>query len=152
MRYDILLAIKPKYAEMIYAGEKKYELRKKMPKLLYVDEGASFAHRNMRIKIFIYESSPVQRVTGYMVFGQIVCEDVDIIWDKHQESLGITRKEYIKYTKNQWWIYIARIANVVKFDEPYRLSHRPPQNFMYTDGDIYSQKKEVIENETAEIG
>ena len=152
MSRDILFAIKPKYAEMIYVGEKKYELRKKMPQLFAIGEDLYSLQRNMKYRVFIYESSPVQRVTGYMLFDAVVYGDVDSVWEKYQEFLGVTLKEYTEYTDNQRWIYAARIAKVFEFDEPYQLNHRPPQNFMYTDRDTHPQTKGVIENETAEIG
>jgi len=48
----VLLSIKPKYAEMILSGEKKYEFRR----AIFKKPGIS--------KVVIYASSPVSKVIG----------------------------------------------------------------------------------------
>jgi len=49
---NILLSIKPKYAELIKSGMKRYEFRRKISK------------KAGRSKIFIYSTSPVKKITG----------------------------------------------------------------------------------------
>lgn len=57
---NILLSIKPKYAKLIYEGKKTIEYRKDFPKFI-----------NWRSKIFLYETAPVKRVTGYVYFNEL---------------------------------------------------------------------------------
>ena len=47
----ILMSIKPHYADLIYTERKRFEYRKRAPKL--VD-----------LPILLYETAPVQKVTG----------------------------------------------------------------------------------------
>ena len=50
---NIILSIKPKYAELIYSGEKSIEWRHTYPnKIIFSDE------------VYIYETAPVSMVTG----------------------------------------------------------------------------------------
>ena len=54
-----LLSIKPQFAEQIYKGVKKYELRRKVGNLKPYSD------------IIIYESAPVKAVTGVIKIGNI---------------------------------------------------------------------------------
>ena len=56
MSKAILLSIHPKWAQKIYSGEKKVEWRKNIPNADYID------------KVFLYETAPVCRVTGYFEY------------------------------------------------------------------------------------
>jgi predicted transcriptional regulator len=49
---NVLLSIKPEYAELIKSGLKKYEFRRK----IFKKAGHS--------KVFIYSTSPVKKITG----------------------------------------------------------------------------------------
>lgn len=53
----ILMSIKPHYADLIYTERKRFEYRKRAPKL--VD-----------LPILLYETAPVQKVTGIMPIGR----------------------------------------------------------------------------------
>ena len=52
---NIILSIKPEWAEKIYSGEKCVEWRKTMPK--------RFRHCDM---VFLYETAPVKKITGFL--------------------------------------------------------------------------------------
>lgn len=57
---NILLSIKPEYAKLIYEGNKTIEYRKDFPK--FVLWGS---------KIFLYETAPIKRVTGFVYFNEL---------------------------------------------------------------------------------
>ena len=54
----IVMSLKPKYAKAIYEGRKNWEFRKTPPPLFK--------------EIFIYESAPVSRITGRVMFSEEV--------------------------------------------------------------------------------
>ena len=54
----IVMAIKPKYAKAIYEGRKNWEFRKAPPPIYK--------------EIYIYESAPVSKITGRVVFSASV--------------------------------------------------------------------------------
>lgn len=67
---NILLSIKPEYAKLIYEGKKTIEYRKDFPK--YVLWGS---------KIFLYETAPVKRVTGFVYFNKLKKYWLDTSYD-----------------------------------------------------------------------
>lgn len=126
----IVLTIKPRWAKEIYGGWKKFEFRKVIPKRKFG-------------KIFLYESSPVKRITGMIIKRNVfkgtpntVWTNIDII-DKHFPVLGsMTREEFMEYFKNRKIAYAIYIGRVIKYEKQFdpvkagwwKIS---PQNFMY---------------------
>jgi type I restriction enzyme S subunit len=67
---NVLLSIKPKYAELIKSGFKKYEFRRK------------FFKKTGGCKIFIYSTSPVKKIIGAFDASTIY-EDLPLkIWNR----------------------------------------------------------------------
>jgi type I restriction enzyme S subunit len=56
---NVLLSIKPKYANQIVKGNKKYEFRKSV-----------FKNRDLEM-VYIYSSSPVKRIIGAFAIKMI---------------------------------------------------------------------------------
>ena len=59
---DIIMSIHPKWAKKIYSGEKTIEWRKTCPK--YTPNPCPIP-----IKVFLYETSPVCKVTGFFYWS-----------------------------------------------------------------------------------
>ncbi len=60
----VLLSIKPKYAELIFDGSKKFEFRRTI-------------FKNIQVKtVVVYASSPVQRVIGEFQIEEILNSDI----------------------------------------------------------------------------
>jgi len=78
----ILLSIKPKYAEMILSGEKKYEFRRSI-----------FKNPNVR-KVVIYASSPVSKVVGEFEVDDILSFDIAKLWLLTMKYAGIDKEYY----------------------------------------------------------
>jgi predicted transcriptional regulator len=68
----ILLSIKPEYANKILLGTKKYEYRTRVPK-------------SQISGIFIYSTSPVKKIIGYVKVIGITMLPLDDLWDKTKE-------------------------------------------------------------------
>ena len=64
---NIILSIHPKWAEKIYSGEKTIEWRKVIPSCLF-----PLHLSNKPFKVFMYETTPVKKVTGYFVCRDVV--------------------------------------------------------------------------------
>ncbi|MGC8657192.1 MAG: hypothetical protein ACP5UL_05555 [Thermoplasmata archaeon] len=123
---NVLLSIKPKYANAILNGEKEYEFRKVV-----------FKKKNIE-KVYIYSSSPVKRIVGVFIVGGII-EDTPIqIWKKCHSKSGIDKKEFFTYFKNSDKGYAIKIHDPKSMDEPIdpkKIFHDfvPPQSFFYFD-------------------
>lgn len=124
----ILLSIKPQYAKLIYGGSKRYEFRRRLPK-------------QMDLPILIYESSPVQRITGIVPRAYGLTADRDVLWEKTHAYAGISRETYDAYfgalpVANAIGTYFAYL-----FTDPIELGTHglpkyPPQSFCYVDADL----------------
>ena len=67
MKKCVLLSIKPKFAEAIFSGEKKFEFRKTIFK------------ENIN-EVFVYVTSPVCRVVGKFTIESIYKDTPEFIW------------------------------------------------------------------------
>jgi predicted transcriptional regulator len=128
----VLMSIKPKFADRIMNGEKKWEFRK-VWSVTSPD------------RIYVYSSSPVQLIIGYFIPGQILYSDPKELWKRCQPA-GIEKKEFFEYFKkfdennkgkNLKQKNLAKaieISEFFKFKTPVTLNQlsdklRPPQNY-----------------------
>ena len=122
---QILLSIKPKYVERIRSGEKQWEYRKQI-----------WANTKIITKIYIYETSPTQKIIGYFTPGKILVDKASKIWDKTYTQSGISREQFFSYFTKTSLAYAIKITNLHFFKipkDPYELikGFHAPQNFMY---------------------
>ena len=68
----VIMAIKPRFAKMIYEGRKVWEFRKAPPPL-------------MRL-VYVYESAPVSAITGTLMFRSKVEGILDDVWETVNRS------------------------------------------------------------------
>lgn len=123
---NVLLSIKPEFAEKIFNGEKKYEYRK-----------AIFKNSNAK-RIFIYASSPIKQIIGEITFDDILCDAPDKIWAKTSFDSGISKDYFFEYFANREKGYAIKIKKTLRYSEPINPydsmpNFRAPQSFMYCD-------------------
>lgn len=131
---NVLLSIKPKWAEKIYNGEKTIEFRKSIPKNFDTSKDV----------VFIYETAPVKMVTGYIrisAFSKMnscylnATKKYNLFSKRYFEKEGkVNIDDLIKYVNNKnlcCWIikqsYKWNFGSIGKFG-----LKRPPQSFCYT--------------------
>ena len=119
----VVMAIKPKYAEAIYAGEKRWEFRKAPPPV----PGW----------VLIYESAPVSAITGKVFLGAKIQGMTDCVWGfaRTQKTIGggpgITKREFLAYCGKRKSVAACATFFAERFDSPAPLPPgvRPPQNW-----------------------
>jgi type I restriction enzyme S subunit len=121
---NVLLSIKPKYAELIKSGLKKYEFRRK----IFNKAGGC--------RVFIYSTSPVKKITGVFDASIVHHESPRRIWDMFGTHSGLSEEEFFQYFKGCNVAYAIEIRNLVTFEEPqdpsnYFLEFTPPQSYRY---------------------
>ena len=126
----VLLSIKPKYADAIMRGDKKYEFRKSI-----------FRHRNLT-KVYMYSTSPVQKVVGTFGIGRIIEDHPKLLWNRLHKFSGLEDKEFFRYFKDIERGFAIEIKSVEKFKEPidpWDVISRfvPPQSFCYIEPNIF---------------
>jgi len=121
---NVLLSVKPKYANEIISGRKKYEFRKLI-----------FKRENIE-KVYIYSSSPVKKVIGIVDIDGIIIDSPQSLWEQCHEYAGISESDFFSYFKNSDIGYAIKISDVHEFSipiDPYDMikGFRPPQSFYY---------------------
>lgn len=121
---NVLLSVKPKYADELKSGRKKYEFRRSI-----------FKRQNIK-KVYIYSSSPVSKIIAAFEVGKILKGTPKVIWELCHECAGISKSEFFSYFKNCEIAYAIEVSNVHDFPCPIDPSHfiegfKPPQSFYY---------------------
>lgn len=119
---NIILPIKPVFAEKILSGEKKYEYRKRLCK------------KEVK-KIYIYATAPVKMIIGEAWLVNKMNMDKEKLWQETQKYAGITKKYYDKYFEYQDCACAYRIGEVRQYRFPVALDsigiEYVPQSFIY---------------------
>jgi len=121
---NVLLSVKPKYAEKIVEGKKKYEFRR-----------AIFKKQNIE-KVYIYSSSPVSKIVAVFEIEKILKDSPEKIWTLCQKYAGISKRDFFDYFKNSETAFAIEIGYVDSFKEhidPFKIieNFKPPQSFYY---------------------
>lgn len=125
--------IKQKYTDKILSGEKRCELRKRLP--------------NSDLKyILIYATTPLARVVGYAEVKELHKNSVSNIWNRFSKVAGISRKDYLDYFSNSDVACSIELSKVYKFVRPFKVSDisddfRVPQSFCYINDDVFKKLK-----------
>ncbi len=119
----VLLSIKPKYAEMILSGKKRYEFRR-----------AIFKKPGIR-KVVIYASSPVSKVIGEFEIDDILSLDIQELWLLTMEHAGIDKEFYDRYFSGKEVGHAIKVKKTKKYPEYKDLREFnvkcAPQSFAY---------------------
>lgn len=121
---EIVLAIKPKWAKLILAGEKTVEIRRR------IWRGTE------PVKLLLYASAPVSAVVGeVMVSLAIQVKAQPEYVDKFAPESRLSADEAKAYIKGANWVWAVHLENPVQYIRPRSLEGygitRPPQNFCY---------------------
>ncbi len=119
---SILLSIKPKYANEIISGRKKFEFRK-------------VKCQNEIDTIIIYATAPVKQVIGEVKVIDILQDTVSKIWNEAKDKAGISENEFKEYYAGRTIATAYKLGSVIKYRYPKELSdfgiHYVPQSFVY---------------------
>lgn len=125
---DVILSIKPVYANAILEGVKTVEFRKRIFK------------KNVD-KIFIYSSSPTKMIVGYFTFSNIVEDTPENLWKTFQKVGGINKDDFFEYYKETEKGFGIVIKEVVKFEvekDPIEFieNFTAPQSYVYLEREL----------------
>ena len=124
----LVMSIKPQYADAIYSGVKRFEFRKKPP-------------TNLKAVYLIYESAPVSKLTGTVMFcasftvragGMVnfISRLMNVKKSIAVEMMGISEKELISYAGGPHNLITALMIGDAERDSHYEMYRiRPPQNW-----------------------
>ena len=117
-----LLSIKPKYAEAIFRGEKRFEFRRVI-------------FRKPVDVVLVYSTSPVSRVAGEFEVDAVISGTVEELWKRTKHCAGIDRRRFFSYFHGREVGYAIAIGSVRRYATSLDLRRefgiRPPQSFVY---------------------
>lgn len=131
---NILISIKPKYSQQIFAGTKTIELRRTFPKL------------QKNTTAYVYESTPTKAIVGKFNIS-LSCQfsasqvSLETFWMGNQKEMGVKEIDFFKYYEGAKIFTALFIESPVLFKQPFllqdlRLFHAPPQSFCYLDNEL----------------
>lgn len=125
---NVLISMKPKYADKIMSGKKAYEFRRTIFTRRYVE------------KMFIYSSTPVKKIIGVVDIDEIIEGTPKQLWEKCYRHGGIPKFYFFKYFANKERGYAIKMKNIKKYGLPVDPwidpKFKPPQNFYYINDPI----------------
>lgn len=118
----VLIAIKPKFANKILTGTKKYEFRKT-------------AFSKDVDKAIVYASSPISKIIGEFTIDKILSGSPVEIWQETKDYAGISEAYFQNYFKNKTISYAIKIKSYCRYKKPIDLEEiglqYAPQSFVY---------------------
>jgi predicted transcriptional regulator len=123
---DLLVSMKPQYAERILAGSKVIEIRKR------------FSEKWVGCKAVLYSSSPQKALVGEATVCSVTSGTPADIWSQFHSRLGCTSNEFSSYVGSAIEVSAIELDNVFPYKQPISLaqiSHllgeelRPPQSY-----------------------
>ena len=104
----LLLSLKPCYADLVFLGLKKAELRRRIP---------SIENRD----VFVYVSSPVRCLRGGFRVEHVWSGSPGEVWKEVEGLARVERREFDAYYAGRSVAYALRISEVWEYDEPVHL-------------------------------
>jgi predicted transcriptional regulator len=124
MPTTVLLSVKPRFAEAILNGAKKFEFRR-----------AVFRDPDVQ-RVVLYASSPVQRVVGEFTVDAIVEMELESLWEHTELYAGIGKEYFDEYFAGRELGFAVAVGETHRYSEPLDLDRdfgiqHPPQSFRY---------------------
>lgn len=116
-----LLPIWSCFANLIYAGNKKFEYRKQKP-------------RNDITIFLLYETKPVGCITGAIAISHILRDKPEVVWRQTQKLSGLTEQSFFSYFSGSNSATAWGISHAIKFPTTFSLIHfniKAPQSVRY---------------------
>lgn len=121
---DVLLSVRPEFVEAIGQGTKRYEFRKR-----------NFARKDID-RVFIYATSPVRKVVGYIRIEKVIEGSPHDLWAESNGCAGIEYDALMHYFGDCIYGFAFKIGERNFFESPkdlqeFRPGSNPPQSFSY---------------------
>ena len=106
----LLLSLRPRYADLLFEGVKKAELRRRP--IGQVEGG----------EVFVYVTRPIMELRGGFRVSEVLSGTPEEIWEEVSERAGIDRDDFDAYYEGQSVAYALEITDVWEYANPPSLS------------------------------
>lgn len=100
----LLLSLKPRYADLTFAGYKKAELRRRIASGI---EGRD---------VFIYVSSPVKQLRSGFRVGHVWQGSPEEVWNEVSEIAGVDKQGFDTYYAGREIAYALQVTDVWEYE------------------------------------
>ena len=123
----VLISMQPKYAELVFSGEKMVEIRRKFPRMLRGKQAV------------VYGTQPLGSLLGEVTLNNITPGTPDQIWFRFGQQAGCTHDEYSKYVGNSTEVFAIELSNKKPYLAPVGIPQltqlikqelHPPQSYL----------------------
>jgi predicted transcriptional regulator len=137
----LLVSIRPRYVEQIFAGTKTVELRRVRPR---VEAGAL---------VIVYASGTQKALVGAFQIAEVTAASPAAIWQRFGSKTGLNQAEFDSYFTGVETGFAIEVAQTWKLAEPVQLStlrrqhggFHAPQGYRYLDmGEVLSMGGEAL--------
>ena len=123
---DVLMSIKPKYADAIFKGEKRVEFRK-------------VCFKETVTHVYVYSSTPIRQIIGYFTIERIEKDSPEKLWNRYSSVSAIQREEFFNYFSGVSRGYAIVVKDIHPFkngltiQDVFSSNYVVPQNYRYID-------------------
>lgn len=121
-----LMSIRPQYADRIFRGEKRFEIRRRAVRL------------NPGALVLVYVSSPVKALVGAFTVKRVHVDSPDSLWRRYSEAMGVSRSAYEEYLRGTGLACAIEVDDIILLPETPLAAlraadegFRPPQSYMF---------------------
>ena len=107
---SLVLSLQPRFAELVFDGTKRTELRRRFAEGL---EGCD---------VFVYVTSPVRELRGGFRVEAIWKGPPEELWEKVSETAGVSRAQFDAYYRGKEVAYALGMTDVWEFKSPSSLN------------------------------
>ena len=131
---DVLISVKPQYANLLVDGVKSVELRRKFSESLAPGT-----------KCIIYSTSPQKKVIGHCKIDLVNKLNLDELWIKYASRALISWEDFSNYFNDLEFGFAIEVYGYTRYERPIDLDHimgadsRPPQSYRYISNDFAAE-------------
>ncbi len=116
----LLLSLKPRYADLVFGGQKKVELRRRVTKKMRGRE------------VFVYVSNPARILRGGFTVGDVTSGTPEEVWDEVCDVACVEKTDFDDYYAGRKVAHAFEITDVWEFARPLDLNslRRDVRNFV----------------------
>jgi predicted transcriptional regulator len=106
MHVDMVISMKPRYAELVLEGKKRVEFRRR------------FSSRWQGKRLAIYSSEPVQALVGEATISRVVVDSPERVWEIFSAEAGVTHEAFAQYARGTGMVAALVLENVTPYVGP----------------------------------
>ena len=126
----LLLSMRPRFADLVFMGEKTVELRRRIASIMKGRE------------VFIYVTSPLCMIRGGFRVAEVWSSDPESVWTEVASRAGVAKAEYDAYYAGSDIAHALGLSDVWAHEAPVEIERvrralpdfRPPQSWRYARG------------------